>query len=89
MLPSYTRLTAATALLLAGAAQAGTPLHIVLSNQECGLVMFDVYGDYNWPGVGEGDYYGALCQNPNAVVSIYASLYTYCRPMRSNPASTL
>ncbi|CAK7206369.1 hypothetical protein SEUCBS139899_009160 [Sporothrix eucalyptigena] len=79
MLPSYKRLTTALALLFAATTQA-TVLEIILPDQECGLVMFDVYGDYDWPGVGYGDYYGQLCQNPNAVVSMYASLYTYCKP---------
>lgn len=85
MIPSYPRLTAAAALLLAGAVQADSPLGIVYNNQECGLVMFDVYGEFEWPGIGYGDYYGALCQNPNALVSMYASMYTYCLPEEIQP----
>ncbi|KAL1890514.1 hypothetical protein Sste5346_008182 [Sporothrix stenoceras] len=88
MIPSYTRLTAAaTALFLAGAVhvQADTPLGIAYNNQECGLVMFDVYGEFEWPGDYYGDYYGSLCTNPNALVSMYASMYTYCLPEDIEP----
>ncbi|OAA60317.1 serine/threonine-protein kinase [Niveomyces insectorum RCEF 264] len=53
-------------------------LEIVMPKEECGLVMFDIYGDYSWLGVGYPDYYGMLCTNPNALVSIYAGVYTYC-----------
>ncbi|CAK7219843.1 hypothetical protein SCUCBS95973_003958 [Sporothrix curviconia] len=83
-IPSYTGLAAVAVALFSVATVQATPLEIVLPDQECGLVMFDVYGDYGWPGIGYGDYYGALCQNPNALVSIYASLFTYCKPSEYN-----
>lgn len=85
MLPSYTRLAAAAALVFAGVARADSPLGIIASKEECGLVMFDIYGDFEWPGVGYGDYYGALCQNPNPVISIYAAMYTYCKEDEIEP----
>lgn len=40
--------------------------------------MLDIYGNFEWPGDYYGSYYGQVCQEPNAVVSIYASVYTYC-----------
>ncbi|CAK7237864.1 hypothetical protein SBRCBS47491_010180 [Sporothrix bragantina] len=90
MILSYTGLAAAAvALLSATTVQAGTPLNIVLPNQECGLVMFDIYGEYGYPGEYYDDYYGSLCQDPVALVSQYASLFTYCKPSEWNDSLSI
>ncbi|KJR86002.1 FRE family ferric-chelate reductase [Sporothrix schenckii 1099-18] len=84
MMSPLTRLAVAF-LLFSGAVQAGTPFGFVKENQECGVTLLFVYRKYAWPGVGYGSSYGAACQNPNAVVSMYASLYTYCPPEEWQP----
>ncbi|CAK7274541.1 hypothetical protein SEPCBS119000_006226 [Sporothrix epigloea] len=63
-----------------------TPLQIVTADRECGITMFDIYGTYKWTGIGYGKRYVELCRNPNALISIYASLYTYCKPEEIEPS---
>ncbi len=75
-------LTAAALLLmqLASPVNADLILEEVAVAEECGLVMFDVYGEFEWPGVGGAGYYDSLCRNPNPLISMYAGIITYCLP---------
>ncbi|CAK7267928.1 hypothetical protein SEPCBS57363_002841 [Sporothrix epigloea] len=78
---------AAVALLSAATVHCwDTPLQIVTSDRECGITMFDIYGTYKWTGIGYGNRYTELCRNPNTLVSMYASLYTYCKPEEIEPS---
>ena len=78
MIPSYTRLPAALLALLLLQSSPAAAFDLGDPRINCGQAMLDIYGNFEWPGDYYGRYYAQLCQEPNAVVSIYASVYTYC-----------
>ncbi|EFW99861.1 serine/threonine-protein kinase [Grosmannia clavigera kw1407] len=45
---------------------------------ECALGLVIVYGAFTYPGIGYPSTYPMLCQNPVAVVSLYAAMAVYC-----------
>ncbi len=48
--------------------------------QECVSAIYQIYGQLTYTGVGYGDYWTPVCQNPIVVVSILAAAKTYCAP---------
>ena len=78
---SYSGLTAAVLALLSATTVQATALSIVLPNQECGSIILRTYSGYTWPVADDiKTKYGPACQNPNALISQYAALFTYCQP---------
>jgi hypothetical protein len=57
-------------------------------NQECVAAVFNVVGNLNFEGIGYGDYYTGLCQNPLKATSVYAISKTYCPPNDLDPGFT-
>ncbi|PKK49623.1 hypothetical protein CI102_9866 [Trichoderma harzianum] len=51
---------------------------VVSKDQECVSAVFGIVGGLNFEGIGYGNYYLGVCQNPLKVVSIYAISKTYC-----------
>lgn len=50
----------------------------IVANQECVSAVFGIVGGLNFEGIGYGNYYLGVCQNPLKVISIYAISKTYC-----------
>ncbi|KAL7926928.1 ferric reductase like transmembrane component domain-containing protein [Trichoderma austrokoningii] len=49
-------------------------------HQECVAAVFGIIGNLNFEGIGYGDYYTGICQNPLKVTSVYAISKAYCPP---------
>ncbi len=58
---------------------------IIAVDQECVSAVYSIIGDLNFEGIGYGDYYMGVCQNPLKVISIYAIAKTYCAPAEVQP----
>ncbi|RFU79737.1 ferric-chelate reductase [Trichoderma arundinaceum] len=54
-------------------------------DQECVSAIFGIIGGLNFEGIGYGNYYLGICQNPLKVTSIYANSKTYCPPTDLDP----
>lgn len=52
----------------------------VAVHQECVSAVFGIIGNLNFEGIGYGEYYLAICQNPLKVTSVYAISRAYCPP---------
>ncbi|KAL6904502.1 ferric reductase like transmembrane component domain-containing protein [Trichoderma evansii] len=52
----------------------------VAIHQECVAAVFGIIGQINFEGIGYGDYYLGVCQNPLKVTSVYAISKAYCPP---------
>lgn len=57
----------------------------VAVHQECVAAIFGIIGNLNFEGIGYGDYYLEICQNPLKVTSVYAISKAYCPPDDLNP----
>ncbi|KAL7786013.1 ferric reductase like transmembrane component domain-containing protein [Trichoderma afarasin] len=51
---------------------------VISKDQECVSAVFGIVGGLNFEGIGYGNYYLGICQNPLKVVSVYAISKTYC-----------
>ncbi|KAJ4862477.1 ferric reductase like transmembrane component domain-containing protein [Trichoderma breve] len=51
---------------------------VISKDQECVSAVFGIVGGLNFEGIGYGNYYLGICQNPLKVVSTYAISKTYC-----------
>lgn len=52
----------------------------VAIHQECVAAVFGIIGNLNFEGIGYGEYYLGICQNPLKVTSVYAISRAYCLP---------
>lgn len=52
----------------------------VAIHQECVAAVFGIIGNLNFEGIGYGEYYLGICQNPLKVTSVYAISRAYCPP---------
>ncbi|UKZ90577.1 uncharacterized protein TrAFT101_005587 [Trichoderma asperellum] len=57
----------------------------VAVHQECVAAVFGIIGNLNFEGIGYGDYYLGLCQNPLKATSVYAISRAYCPPNDLDP----
>jgi hypothetical protein len=57
----------------------GLSLNVAI-HQECVAAVFGIIGNLNFEGIGYGEYYLGLCQNPLKVTSVYAISRAYCPP---------
>lgn len=60
----------------------------VAVHQECVAAIIGIIGDLNFEGIGYGEYYLGICQNPLKVTSVYAISKAYCRPNDLDPGFT-
>lgn len=57
----------------------------VAVHQECVAAVFGIVGKLNFEGIGYGEYYLGLCQNPLKATSVYAISRAYCPPNDLDP----
>ncbi len=72
-------------LILIGHLVPYTVSSTIAVNQECVSAIYSIIGNLNFEGIGYGDYYTGVCQNPLKVISIYAIAKTYCAPADLQP----
>jgi ferric-chelate reductase len=54
-------------------------------DQECVSAIFYIIGGLPFEGIGYGNYYLGICQNPLKVTSVYANSKIYCLPADLDP----